>query len=71
MSEMSFLRRVYGLTLRFQMQCSDIREVEMVYASGQDIFGMSSSKGVSVHVKLGRDPKQIQHAGLGMPWGTP
>lgn len=79
MSEMSFLRRVSELTLRFQMQSSDIGEVEMVYASGKDISGISSSKGVSGHVKLGRDPKQTQDAleelylpaGLGMPWGPP
>lgn len=74
---MSFLCRVSGLTLRFQIQSSDIQGVEMVYASGKDISGMS--KGVSGHVKLGRDPKQTQdaleelylQAGQGMPWGPP
>lgn len=59
------------------MQSSDIQGVEMVYASGKDISGMSSSKGVSGHVKLGGDPKQTHDAleelylpeGQGMPWG--
>lgn len=51
----------------------------MVYASGQDISGMSSSKGNSGHVKLGRDSKKTQDAleelylpaRLVMPWGRP